>query len=369
MKRATVVAAVTCVWASLRAGPLFAQAEGLDLELGGLLRTGVRFESADAGGTDGFEVYDARLGLSGRVGIVFDYRVQAEYDFDDEAFRLLDASLSIPLREETLALEVGLARSPFGLEAMRDRAEIQFVERSQASLAVAPGRQVGAQLRGSVLEDRFRYWGGVFNGNGLHVENDNDSFLFAFRAEYNSVGEIEFFEDLVFQVGAGISFSTDDGLAILPVARSSVAEEGAQELDYELFTGDRFLWSTDLRFAYRSFTVEAEYAQTEYDLESGTDFDAEALYVEGVYKLWGALDWIVRYDSFTPAAGLGFEPERNEFILLGLNLAPGFHSKLGLQYAIGLDGTLLGPPAAIDGTNTGPPLADRQFLLNLQVAL
>ena len=41
---------------------------------------------------------------------------------------------------------------------------------------------------------------------------------------------------------------------------------------------------------------------------------------------------------------------------------------MGLQYAIGLDNSLVGVSQAIDHTNTGPALADNQFLLNLQVS-
>ncbi|MGB5304578.1 MAG: porin, partial [Gemmatimonadota bacterium] len=150
-------------------GPLapLAMAQDLpDLEVDGLLRTGLRLESSRYDGVSGFEIYDARLGVSGRVGIVFDYALRAEYQFEADAVRLLDVRLSVPLRDEVLRLDAGLLMSGFGREAMKSKETIPFIERSQGSLALAPGRQVGAALRGVALEQRLRYWGGLYNGEG-----------------------------------------------------------------------------------------------------------------------------------------------------------------------------------------------------------
>jgi len=113
-----------------------------EFEIDGLLRTGLRLESSRYDGVSGFEIYDARLGLSGKVGILFDYALRAEYQFEADAVRLLDVRLSVPLRDEVLRLDVGLLMSGFGREAMKPKDQIPFVERSQGSLALAPGRQV-----------------------------------------------------------------------------------------------------------------------------------------------------------------------------------------------------------------------------------
>lgn len=352
------------------AAPVTAQEDEPDLNLNGLLRTGLRLESEGAGGVKGFEIYDARLGLSGRVGIVFDYLVRAEYRFRDDQVRLLDASLSFPIYGELLRFDVGIQKSPSGLEAMRDKGEIQFVERAQAALALSPGRQLGVGLRGRAYDGRVRYWGGMYNGNGPAFENDDHSFLFALRGEYNSVGEVEFFEEFVVRAGAGMAFSQDSLLDVLPVASSAGDLEGTagQRIDYAAFTGDRLVWGGDLGLSYRNYSLEGEYTRTDYAASSGESLSAEGYYIEGGYTVWGALDFLARYDAFQPAAGLGVVPERSQFLVFGLNLYPGFHAKIGFQYAVGLDGTRLGPEASIDGTNTAPGLAHKQFLLNLQVS-
>lgn len=342
-----------------------------DLTLGGLLRTGLRVESSRYDGVSGFEIYDARLGVSGRVGIVFDYALQAEYQFDDDAVRLLDARLSAPLKEEFLRLDLGLLMSGFGREAMKTKDALSLVERSQGSLALAPGRQVGLGLRGAVLERRFAYWGGVYNGEGATFQNFDRGFLFAARAAYNSVGEVEFFEDLVFEIGADIAFASDSANAVLPVSEPAGDEEGsgAGIPTFTEFTGNRFVWSVDGALRYRGWSVAAEYARAEYDPREGGDkLSSYGWYAEGGYTVWGAFDLLLRYDSFEAAGGLGTEPDRTDFLVFGFNVNPGFHARIGMQYAIGLDDSLVGVGRAIDLTNTGPALADGQFLLTVQLA-
>lgn len=352
------------------AGPVTGQ-EGPELKLDGLLRTGLRLESSRYDGVKGFDIYDVRLGLSGRVGIVFDYALRAEYHFADDAVRLLDASLSLPLRDELLRLDAGLVMSGFGREAMRAKDLLPLVERSQGSLALAPGRQVGAALHGAAFEKRVRYRAGLYNGEGATFENEDRKFLFAMRVDYNSVGEIEFFEDFVFEVGVDLAIAADSANPILPVSRPAGDEEtpGATIPDFVAFTGDRLAWSTDAGIRYRSWSVAAEYGRADYDPTGTADkVTAEAWFVEGGYSLWGAFDMLARFDSFRPAAGLGATPDRTEFLVFGLNLNPGFHARIGLQYALGIDDALVGVSRSIDGTNTGPALADKQFMLNLQLA-
>ena len=58
------------------------------LDVTGMLRTGLRFESSSSGGNDGFALYDARLGATGKVGIAFDYVAGIEVDTREENIRL-----------------------------------------------------------------------------------------------------------------------------------------------------------------------------------------------------------------------------------------------------------------------------------------
>jgi len=343
-RKLRVVAALALLLAVGR--PVFLQAQnGPTLDVTGLLRTGFRLESSATGGRDGFALYDARIGATGKVGIVFDYV------------------------DDLLRLGIGLERSGFGGEAIENKADIPFVERFQGSLALAPGRQLGLDLSGAALEGRLNYAGGVYNGNGAAWENDDDGFLWTARAGWNSVGELEFFEDFVWEVGASFAFSEDSALVALPL---SLPEEGVANPVPVLteFTGDRMSWGGNARVAYREFAVAGEYLRTDFSPSDGEDSSSEGWYAQGSYTLWAAAELLARYDSFRTAGGIGGPDaaQTTKFLVLGVNILPGLVGKLGVQYAFGLDGTLAGQELALDGTNTGPRLADGQFLLNLQVA-
>jgi len=348
---------------------LLAQGTDLEVHVGGLLRTGLRAESSEIG-RDQFEIFDARAGVSGRIGIIFDYEAVTEWDDVQDRFRLLDATLTLPVRD-LLRITFGQFKAPFGREELDGKGEIPLVERSQATLAIAPGRQVGLQASGRALEGRFDYWAGVFNGNGRRFENDNDAFLTAARVQYRTVGDVEFFEDLVVQIGANVAFSTDSALPLVPISARGFPA-GIERPTLATFTGDRLLWGADLRFSYLGYFFNAEYMRGEYEfalpffrvtgggqsvsVAPGEELDSEGYILEGGYRIWGALDAFLRYDSFDPAIAEVGLPDRSKFLVLGLNLHPGFYAKIGLQYAIG-----------VDGTRRGVGLADEQFLLNLQL--
>jgi len=185
------------------------------------------------------------------------------------------------------------------------------------------------------------------------------------------VGGVEFFEDFVYKCGVDVAVASDSANSVLPVSLPFGTTEvaGAAVPGYEEFTGNRFAWSADVGLRYRAWSVAAEYARAEYDPTGGSGtVAADGWIVEGGYSLWGAFDVVARYDSFTPAVGLGIEPKRTEFLVFGLGVNPGFNAKIGLQYAIGLDDSLIGVSRSIDDTNPGPALADNQFLLDLQLA-
>lgn len=338
--------------------------EGPTVRLGGLLRTGFVVGPGSIGRTDGFRVHDARLRAAGKIGIVFDYRVQAAWDTRMDRFRLLDARLRLPIASE-LALDLGQLKAPFGREALKGKGEIVFLERSQVSRLLAPGRQVGAQLSGGVLDGRLTYRGGVFNGNGRRLENDNDAFLWAARVQYNTVGAAEFYDELVVEVGADVATSNDDGVDLAAGLHPSVTVAAPRLSD---FTGHRLLVGADARVGWRGFFLRGEYLRAELDpvtvVLPGEEVALEGSYLEGGYSFLGAIEGTVRWDRLD--AGLetvgGFRPDPadplgpSQFVVFGLNLYPGYETRIGLQYAAGLG-----------GTEVGVGLADGQFAVTAQV--
>ena len=363
---AACLGAVVLAAALLAPGVAAAQEGGgpePDITFDGLLRTGLRVGPGDLGRTDGFEVHDARVGASGRIGIVFDYRVQAEWDPRRDEVRLLDAILTLPVADP-LRIELGQLKAPFGKEALKEKGAITFVDRSQASQLLAPGRQVGVRAAGEALEGRLRYAGGLFNGNGRTLENDDSRFLYAGRVEYNNVGAAEFYDELVVEVGANLAFSRDSAVDLGAELRREVELAGVA---LDAFRGERLLWGGDLRLGYRGFFLRGEYLRAELDLPDpvGQEVTLEGGYLEGGYDLWGAIEGVVRWDALAAplesVGGVRVDEEepvagRADFLVFGLNLYPGYHTKVGLQHAVGLG-----------GSRVGPGLADGEFRLTAQV--
>jgi hypothetical protein len=340
--------------------PLAAQAgDGFDLEPYGFLRIGLEVEPESSGRGDGFLLYDARIGLRGEVGFLFDYEFGLEFDRQSESIDLLDASLAFPIGRSGVRVSVGGFRSPVGREATKDKALLGAAERSQLALALAPGRQVGLQVAGDAADTRFRWAVGLFNGNGLRWENDDDAFLVAGRLAFNSVGDLEFYEDFVVEAGVSVAATQDDSQAVMPVG-----------ISFSDHTGDRRVYGGDLRFAYHGWTVAGELLRARYDDPAGPGtIEAEGFSADLRHMLWGVFDLGVRYDAFRPAlAPGGGTPADNDFVVLSLHAAPGPYAHVGFQYSIGVDGAVRGLSGSLDGTNTAPPLADGQFLLFLQVA-
>ncbi|WP_419164880.1 porin [Candidatus Palauibacter sp.] len=328
--------------------------EAPPVDIGGLLRVGVLTHADSTDGPDGFRLWEARLKVSGKIGIVFDYYFQTRYDPEDDAFEIHDAIATLPLMPE-FELSLGLLRPSFGFEATQHRAELTFLDRSQASTAIGPGRQVGLQGAGSAFDGRLTYGAGIFNGNGRAVVNDDDDYMFTSRVQFNSIGTISFYDDFVVQAGASLGYSSDTAA---PLGRGIVTGDpsDAPRITSD-FAGERVFWSADFQATYRGWGLTGEYLRADYELapgpgEGAADTEAYGGYVQLGYRAWGALEGVVRYDAFQPALGAD-----REFMVFGMNVYPGYYARFGLQYATALGGS---PDAAT--------LADGRFSFLAQVA-
>jgi len=336
-----------------------AQQVGLPLELGGLLRTGLRIEPGSTGEADGFDIFDARASVAGEVGIVFDYFFQTEVDTDDEVVRLLDAKATLPIMSE-LVVSIGLFKAPFGLEALQSKGDLTFLERAQASEAIAPGRQVGVSVDGATFDGRLTWGAGLFNGNGRTLENDGNDFMLSGRVQYNSIGTIAFYEDFVIQAGASIGYSKDTAAGLdeglVTGDPASVPELTAG------FAGERRLLGGDVKATYREWSLTGEILRGDFDIDPGAaggpdgggEFETDAWggYVELGYRAYGAIEGVLRFDGFDPAIG-----QNRDFLVAGLNVYPGHYAKFGAQYAF-----------ALHDSAAAPTLAGSQFILLAQLA-
>jgi phosphate-selective porin OprO and OprP len=156
------------------------------LQLGGMVQVqseaGGQGDARFSDGNDRFYLRRARLNAAGRFLEEFNFRAELELAgslANTSALRaqLTDAYINWN-RLDSANVRAGQFKTPFGFEQLYQDSQLTFAERSLVSDRLAPGRQLGAQAGGDYWFDRFNWAAGVFNGNGINQNfNDNDRFL------------------------------------------------------------------------------------------------------------------------------------------------------------------------------------------------
>ena len=172
--------------------------------------------------TNSFEVESARLEMSvqmfqrvsGVLSVDFGtLRGEVSYSSDDPPVTFMDAYGEFRV-VDAFWIRGGQFKVPFDLETAYDDGSLVFSSRSlmtrryfvtaEESISggageidavdeingSAFGRDVGAEIGGAVLDDRLVYHLGVWNGAGIHRENDNRDVLIAGRIAFAPLGSM-----------------------------------------------------------------------------------------------------------------------------------------------------------------------------------
>ena len=151
--------------------------------VGALLQTVGDYQPDRAAGKNGFFVGNARLQVKGVLDNKFGYQLQANFINSPS---ILDANVYYNVTSN-FSVKAGLFKAPFSYEYLIGAAAIDFVNRSAVVNQLAPKRQVGVQLQGTVAEGKLKYSAGMFNGNGYGGnQNDDNNFLYTARLETSS---------------------------------------------------------------------------------------------------------------------------------------------------------------------------------------
>jgi phosphate-selective porin OprO/OprP len=132
--------------------------------------------------TDQFLFRRARLYLEGKASKVITFRLMP--DFAEGKVVLYDAWVDFRA-VDALRLRIGKAKPPFALERLQNDSAILLGERGYPT-ALAPNRDIGAELHGDLFGGVLGYSVGVFNGvpdNGLSDGDQDDSKELAARLE------------------------------------------------------------------------------------------------------------------------------------------------------------------------------------------
>lgn len=118
-----------------------------------------------------FDVFNAWIFFVGRVGQDFDYKIQYALD-DTTANKLRDAFIGYRF-SDSAAIRLGHFDVPTYAEHVSALTYTTFAGRSMLDSLTA-GRDVGIALYGNIFDSRWFYTAGVFNGNGIDANGEDN---------------------------------------------------------------------------------------------------------------------------------------------------------------------------------------------------
>ena len=264
-------------------------------------------------GDNGFSLGNARIRVYGELDGGFGYLVQANLI---DAPAVLDAAGHYRVTDG-LVLRGGLFKAPFSGEFLTSAAAIDFVNRSQVVRALAPGRELGFQVGGDLLDGILSYGLGLFNGNSFDGnDNDSDEFLWVGRVTVAPEALRGPEEGDRLEIGINAGLSDDESAAIGDLVTA--------------FDGERTLFGADARFTRGPLLLSGELIAARLEPDVGAAADALGFHLTAGYKPTPRTQLLFRWDSFSP------DDVRRDLdrLILGLNIWPTGATELQVNYVI-----------------------------------
>ena len=309
-----------------------------ELKLGGYLQAQAEFgDEGDARWTgnavnDRFYLRRARLNATGLFLEHVDFRLEVDFAGSLGEATGMRAQLTDGWANwnyyNFANIKVGQFFPVFGWEKRLSPTRLQAIEYSLAGDRLLPDRQLGVQLWGAFLEKRMSYAFGMFNGNNLNNNwNDNENFMLVPRLEGVPLRG-EFFGQPARWSLAGAAYYSDDNR--LPLTPDLGTHAGTN-----LFAGRRTAAAADTQLQIGPFDLWAEFLFTEYDPDGPADtFSAQGWYIlAGYYVVPKELQALVKYEQFDPNTDVS--GDATDTWTLGVSYAvKGDNLKLYLNYLL-----------------------------------
>src|SRR5437870_6171821 len=265
--------------------PVSVQQRGpeLKLVLGGFIQA--NFEDGDVSAFEGrfgqtalkdrFRLRRARIGMTGDFAEQFDFKMEGDFENSDGTsgnrtdFSGTDIWLNWH-RFPGAQIKVGQYKAPFGLEQLTPDTALFIIERSLATSAITPERQIGVELWGKPFttlwpeqKDLLTYYAGIFNGNGRNINNnDNNNFMYVGRLEIMPFKGKIFGQASSLKLGGDVLNSRDDkGTNISQSGNLLVNSDGSLSSFVLPGADERTAWSVDAWFNLGPFDLIGEYLQ------------------------------------------------------------------------------------------------------------
>ena len=307
--------------------PVYVQQRGQELKLvlGGFIQ--INSESGEPfaylgnfGQTainDRFRLRRARINLTGDYAEQFDFKLEGDFEQSDGTnggrtdFSATDIFINwhqFPAAQ----IKAGQYKAPFGLEQLTPDTSLYTIERSIATGAITPERQIGVELWGKPFtsiwpdqKDLLTYYFGVFNGNGRNIStNDDNYFMYVGRVELQPLKGKIFGAPAFIKLGGDILNSRDEkGVNISQSGNLLVNSDGSLSPFTLPSADERTAWSVDAWLEMGPFDLIGEYLQEHVEGRTVNgmppafaNFETNGFYVTGAYfllpkKLQAVVQW------------------------------------------------------------------------------
>lgn len=203
----------------------------------------------------------ARMNVSGKFVDDFSFRLEMDLSgslSNTSGFRaqMTDGYINWG-RFGAANVKIGQFKTPFGFEQLYADPRLYTAERSLVSDRLTQSRQIGVQVAGAGLDDRLSYAAGLFNGNGINQNfNDNNKLM--------AVGRVAFIPFPKVSIGTNAFRTTDaNGDRRRGIGFDAQAEIGRAEVWGEYL---RDTTEPATRLPAGSFYADGWYAQATYYL-------------------------------------------------------------------------------------------------------
>ncbi|MBT5307505.1 MAG: hypothetical protein HOL31_20800, partial [Candidatus Scalindua sp.] len=171
-----------------------------------------------------FRLRRARVKFSGKAYKHFKYKIELAL----ASTGTVDGSKAIELydfwaswnKNPAASIQFGQWKVPWNRQRVVSSQNLQMIDRASSQDEFTMDRQIGVMLHGKLLNKKFEYYTGVFNGNARNQStNGNNEMLYIARASWNpfgaygkGIGEVEsdinFSEKPIAHLSAAISYDS-----------------------------------------------------------------------------------------------------------------------------------------------------------------
>jgi len=252
-----------------------------------------------AGEENTFELRRVRMKIGGHayedwLDYYFEVDLQPTRSEDRDAARsstrLIDWRITGQPYEQ-LGFRLGQWKIDYNRERVDSSGRQQFVERSIVNRQFTIDRQMGAQVRGRFFKETpadFRYYAGVFTGQGRGVQNDDDKLMYAGRLQWNFLGrdlglrqtDVEFTEKPTGSVSLGAATNTSRSTRFSSSGGSNL--DGFSDTEAGQFEVEQYQIGS--AFKYRGFSWQQEYHWKRIkDRVANENFEMDGIYAQAGY--------------------------------------------------------------------------------------